>query len=438
MRPGKLVTPRLSREARDRRSPRQRTAALLATGALALAACDPAPQRSQPGFVEGFFGAVVADEPRAAEVGRDILAAGGSAADAAVAMYFALSATLPSAASLGAGGVCLVHKSQTRKTEAIVFPATPAGSVSTPTAVRGMTLLHVRHGEARWEALVAPGERLARDGASVSRALARDLQAGVSQIGLDPVARRIYEKSGGVAVGEGDPFVQRDLGSTLATIRARGGVDFFQGVFARQLVDSVQSIGGGLTLQNMRESLASVVEPVQAPVGDHIAFFAPPPFAGPVTQAAFTGQGGGAGSGAYSGGEAGFAAMDRRANAVACTVGMGQLFGARKVAPGTGIMMGAPGGGSNALIGPMLISNRNTGDVMLVGVGSGGSAAPAAVGTVARQVMRESVPLPSALAAISGVQVGMIACPRGLREARTLCQLGVDPKSYGLALTAGR
>ncbi|MCW5747169.1 MAG: gamma-glutamyltransferase [Alphaproteobacteria bacterium] len=388
----------------------------------------------------------MADEPRAAEVGRDILAGGGTAADAAVAMYFALAATLPSAASLGAGGVCLAHSAQTRQTEAIVFPSAPAGpatdprtafDVATPTAVRGMTLLHVRHGQARWEALVAPGERLARDGASVSRALARDLQAGVSQVGLDPAARRIYEKGGGVAVGEGDPFPQRDLASTLAAIRAKGGVDFFQGQFARQLAGSVQSAGGGLTLQNLREAVASVVEPIQVPVGSHIAYFAPAPFAGATTQAAFAGQGG-PGGGVYNGGEAGFVAVDRRANAVACMVGMGQLFGARKVAPGTGIMMAAPGGGSNALMGPMLISNRNTGDFFLAGTASGGPSAPAALGTAARQVMREGVSVPNALAATGGPQVGMVACIRGLREARTLCQLGMDPRSYGLALTAGR
>ncbi|WP_178133595.1 gamma-glutamyltransferase [Vineibacter terrae] len=443
MRPGKLITPRLFHEARDRRAPRQRAVAALAAGVAVLAACGPKVEKGQPGFVEGFFGAVVADEPLAAEAGRDILAAGGTAADAAVAMYFALSATLPSGASLGAGGVCLVHNAKTHKAEAIIFPSTPAGpatkgfDVATPTAVRGMTLLHVRHGQARWEALVAPGERIARDGASVSRALARDLQAGVAQIGLDPAARRIYEKGGGTAIGEGDPFVQRDLGSSLGSIRARGGVDFFQGQFARQLVDSVQSAGGGLTLQNLREAVASVVEPIQVPVGDHTAYFAPAPFAGSATQAAFTGQGG-AGGGAYAGGEAGFAALDRNANAVACTVGMGQLFGARKVAPGTGIMMGAPGGGGNALIGPMLIANRNTGDSMLVGVASGGPGATAALGTVARQVMREGMPLPSALSAVSGAQVGMVACPRGVRENRTLCQLGVDPRSYGLALTSAR
>ncbi len=425
---------------------RQRATAALVAGTLALAACGPKVEPGQPGFVEGFFGAVVADEPRAAEVGRDVLAGGGTAADAAVAMYFALSATMPSAASLGAGGVCVAHKHQTRKTEAIVFASTPAGpaadprkgfDVATPTAVRGMTLLHVRHGQARWEMLVAPGERLARDGASVSRALARDLQGGVSLIGADPVARRIYDKGGGTAIGEGDPFVQRDLGSTLATIRARGGGDFFQGQFARTLVDSVQSAGGGLTLQNLRESVASVVEPVQVPVGDHTGYMAPAPFAGTMVQAAFTNPGGGPG-GVYAGGEVGFAAVDRRANAVACTVGMGQLFGARKVAPGTGIMMAAPGGGSNAMMSPMVISNRHTGDIILAAASSGGPSAPSVLGTVARKVMRERVALQTALAGTGGSQVGMVVCIQGLRQSRTLCQLGADPSGYGLALTAGR
>ncbi|HJQ58473.1 MAG TPA: gamma-glutamyltransferase [Vineibacter sp.] len=388
----------------------------------------------------------MADEPRAAEIGRDILAGGGNAADAAVATYFALAVTLPSAASLGAGGVCLAHKAETRQAEAIIFPSVPAGAgsdprkgfdVAVPTAVRGMTLLHVRHGQARWEGLVAPGERLARDGVSVSRALARDLQAGVSQVGLDPVARRIYEKGSGVAVGEGDPFVQRDLAGALGAIRARGGVDFFQGQFARQLVDTVQAAGGSLTLQNMREAVAAAVAPVQMPVGNHVGYFAPAPFAGPATQAAFSGQGGAPG-GAYAGGEAGFVAVDRRGNAVSCMVGMGQLFGARKVAPGTGIMMAAPGGGSNALMGPMLIANRNTGDFFLVGIGSGGPSAPVALGAAARQAMRERQALPGALAAVSGAQVGIVVCPEGLRQNRTLCQLGTDPRSYGLAVTANK
>jgi gamma-glutamyltranspeptidase/glutathione hydrolase len=54
--------------------------------------------------------------------------------------------------------------------------------------VRAITLMHVRHGQSRWEATVAPAERLARLGVPVSRALSRDLQAGAARSA--PTARR--------------------------------------------------------------------------------------------------------------------------------------------------------------------------------------------------------------------------------------------------------
>jgi hypothetical protein len=90
------------------------------------------------------------------------------------------------------------------------------------------------------------------------------------------------------------------------------------------------------------------------------------------------------------------------------------------------------------MMAPMIISNRNTGDLILAGVASGGPDAPVSVGTAARQVLRDGMPLPTALAATGGIQVGMLACPRGLREARTLCQVGTNPRGYGLALTSAR
>src|SRR5689334_21726343 len=77
--------------------------------ALVLAACGSRSPDAGQEVKTTFLGAVAADEPRAALIARDILNQGGSAGDAAVALALALTATLPSRASLGAGGACVAR-----------------------------------------------------------------------------------------------------------------------------------------------------------------------------------------------------------------------------------------------------------------------------------------------------------------------------------------
>ena len=88
-------------------------------GASQEAAIYSGMDRIHPAWAEN--GMVVAQEEIAAEVGRDILKAGGNAADAGVAVAFALAVTLPRAGNLGGGGFMIVHDAETGETKAIDY-----------------------------------------------------------------------------------------------------------------------------------------------------------------------------------------------------------------------------------------------------------------------------------------------------------------------------
>jgi len=261
----------------------------VAMAVLILAGCgDSNPPEGQVGLVDGFFGGVASDSPLAAEIGRDVLAMGGNAVDAAVAAYFAMAVTLPSSASLGGGGTCLVHNSKARKTEALLFLTkaaqtgmTGAGTpVGVPGNVRGMAALHARYGAVRWEELVAPGERLARLGTILPRALAVDMQPAGAAILQDPATRRAFARPDGTLLREGDPWVQGDLAGTLGSIRLRGGGEFHVGQLARQYVLAVQAAGGRISTEDMRDHAPQWMQPVALRWGNHQAYFAPPPSGG--------------------------------------------------------------------------------------------------------------------------------------------------------------
>lgn len=384
----------------------------------------------------GAFSAVAADESRAAEVGRDILLAGGNAADAAVAMYFAMAVTLPSAASLGASGACIVHNDKTKAAEAFVFPPIAApGTIggqpfTVPSGVRALTLMHVRHGALRWEATVAPAERLARFGVPVSRALARDLQTSGAMLG-----GRAF---GGGALAEGSTLTQPELAGTLAGIRQRGGADFFQGQMARTLSDQISQMGGSLPVEVLRSAVPQASAPMTESYGfRRRVYVAPAPAAGASALAGFKGQAPSGRTPADSGGFAGLAAVDAKAGAAACALSMGQIFGARAVVPGVGVLLGAPTPDA-ASVSPVIIANPSNGEFSFVGAGGGAATAAQATGYVAYATIERDQPLANVLTSRGGQGgwVNAIACPSGLRGSGTSCRSAIDPASGGLAIVA--
>ncbi len=245
-------------------------------------------ERGSVGFVEGFIGGVAVDEPRAALVGREILSAGGTATDAAVAMYFTLAVTLPSSASLGGGGVCIVHDSKSGDTKALNFLARtpqsiPAGATR-PSAVpgnpRGFFALHARYGVLRWEQLLAPAANLARFGTPVSRALARDLNAARDGLKADRAFSHVFAgPTPGSLVGEGDFLTQVDLSVLIGRMVVHGPGDFYAGQSAQQLIAAVARAGGSLSAADLRTYRPVWSDTLQVSVGEHMAHFSPPPAA---------------------------------------------------------------------------------------------------------------------------------------------------------------
>jgi gamma-glutamyltranspeptidase / glutathione hydrolase len=231
---------------------------------------------------------VVADEPRAALVGRDILQAGGSAADAVAAAYFAMAVTLPSAASLGGGGVCVIYDPKLSRSEAIDFVArAPAGGgpAAVPANVRGMYALQAKYGRLRWEQAVSPAEGLARFGTTVSRALANDLATAAPTLGADEAARRIFLKADGTSYREGEMIVQRDLSGVLAAIRARGPGDMHGGLTAQNFAAGAAASNVAITADDLRAVLPAWRPTMTVRYEDITLNFAAPPAIAGVTEA---------------------------------------------------------------------------------------------------------------------------------------------------------
>ncbi len=241
------------------------------------------------GYVEGFFGGVAADEPKAALIGREVLASGGSAADAVTAMYFAMAVTLPSQASLGGGGVCVAYDSESLEVRALDFLARPPARIppgadrpsGVPGNVRGFFALHARFGRLRWSQLLAPAENLSRFGVQVSRAFGKDLKQVEGALLAEPEMRRIFKASNSEQViTEGDFVRQFDLASVISNIRANGPGRFYTGPLARQLVEAAKEAGGSLETSDLYDYQPIWRDTIHLDLGRDVVHFAPPPPAG--------------------------------------------------------------------------------------------------------------------------------------------------------------
>lgn len=257
---------------------RSRATALLA--ALVVAACTRAPSTTTatPAAapvtttdrgVEAPRGMVVSASAIASEAGRNVLAAGGNAVDAAIATGLALQVTYPTAGNIGGGGFMVIRLPDGRATTIDFREKAPAAatpemftdssgaysnhihhrshiSVGVPGTVAGFALAHKKYGKQRWQALVEPAVKLSGGGFDVPTGLAASLSGALTRFKAYPATEAAYSK-GGVAYAAGERFRQPDLARTLERIRDGGRDGFYRGETARLIAEEMRRGGGLIT-----------------------------------------------------------------------------------------------------------------------------------------------------------------------------------------------
>jgi gamma-glutamyltranspeptidase/glutathione hydrolase len=252
-------------------------------------------------------GMVASQEAKATRIGVEVLQRGGNAVDAAVAVGFGLAVTLPRAGNLGGGGFMLVHLAEKNETIALDYRETaPAAatrdmflddkgepdpwksresglSIGVPGTVRGLALVHERYGSGKFTLaeLIAPAERLARDGFSVEDDLADSLPRAATRLGRFPSTRAVFF-NGSRPFERNERLVQADLAGTLAAIARDGPDAFYKGAVAEKIAASVQKAGGLMTAQDLANYKALIRAPVRGKYRGHDIVSMPPPSSGGV------------------------------------------------------------------------------------------------------------------------------------------------------------
>ena len=300
---------------------------LLATAAL-LAACASTPPppafhysismqpegasgyTEKPGWATSKF-AVAAANPLATDAGYQVLKAGGSAVDAAIAVQMVLTLVEPQSSGI-AGGAFMLHFNG-KEVEALdgretapaaaeeklflgadgkpmpFFEAVVGGrSVGVPGTVRMLEMAHAQYGKLPWAALFQPVIALAEGGFKVSARL-NTLARNDAHLKKDPVAAAYFYKPDGEAQDVGFNLRNPELAAVMRKIAAEGSRGLHEGEIAQAIVDKIQkhpTNPGKMTLADLAgyqpKKRAPICHDYRAQNRDYRVCGFPPPSSGAI------------------------------------------------------------------------------------------------------------------------------------------------------------
>ncbi|WP_439133525.1 gamma-glutamyltransferase [Pseudomaricurvus sp.] len=255
--------------------------------------------------VIGERGMVATQHKLASQVGAEIIAAGGNAIDAAVAVGFSLAVVLPRAGNLGGGGFMMIYLAEQKKTIALDYrEMAPSGatrdmfldadgevdpkksrfsllSAGVPGTVAGLIHAQAEYGRLSLKQVLTPAIRQAEQGFVVTHDLAEKL-AGSSHLQRNPASLKAYYKPDGSGYKAGEVLRQPDLAWSLKQILLHGADAFYTGKIADKIVAEMSANGGLISHQDLENYRVVEREPVTGSYRGYQIASMPPPSSGGV------------------------------------------------------------------------------------------------------------------------------------------------------------
>lgn len=248
-------------------------------------------------------GVAVAPEPMAAEVGAEILEAGGNAFDATIAAAFMQCVFNPFQCGLGGWGGAVLHEATGSHTEYLGFEPTIGSGMSpdmwtadvrgftdvwnyalfddhrnmygytavmTPGTVAGLGSLHQRFGTLPWKDLLAPAIEWSEQGFPwpeyiaqyTRRAYLKGLPHPQEKYCATPGARELFMRGDGTMLDLGDPYRNPDQANSLRAIAEGGPSEFYTGGLADTIIEDFERNGAFVT----RDDLAGYKPWIDPPI----------------------------------------------------------------------------------------------------------------------------------------------------------------------------
>jgi len=216
-------------------------------------------------------GIAASEHPLASQAGASILAKGGHAVDAAIAVNAAMGVVAPMMNGVGGDLFAIVYDAATgelhglnasgyapanltierlRASGITSMPQTGINSVTVPGTVAGWSTLIARFGRLPLGEVLSPAIEIAETGFPVPEITAAEWRGGEPLVRGDAEASRVYLPGGGVPT-VGQVFRNPDLAATYRALVSHGREAFYRGDIARRIVDCSEQHGGGLTADDL-------------------------------------------------------------------------------------------------------------------------------------------------------------------------------------------